>query len=252
MRSGSRRSAPGFTLIELLVVIAIIAILAALLMPALREAQQAARKSTCLSRMRQMVLGVTLYAGDHEYRVPPNLRYNPFGSDHPLTFDFSVNYLIAQNWGSWGYLYGGLGILYEQEIVTDAREFFCPSQKEDVFGAKYTRSKSIARLQDVTLTSSGSSFSSYMYRCAAELRMGNRLELTPISISDHANLTAVADWTRPAGTFSYDIMMHPDGFQAAKFDGSAQWYSAPDFTYDGITYIESHFPLIPFIIADNP
>jgi len=60
----------GFTLVELLVVVAIIGILAAILMPALNSAREQARRSSCISNLKEIGLGMNMYAGDWREKFP--------------------------------------------------------------------------------------------------------------------------------------------------------------------------------------
>ncbi len=75
------RAARGFTLIELLVVIAIIAILAAILFPVFARAREKARETSCSSQLRQLGLGLHMYAADYDEQFPFD---SYIGNPHPM------------------------------------------------------------------------------------------------------------------------------------------------------------------------
>lgn len=99
----------GFTLIELLVVIAIIAILAAILFPVFAQAREAARKTNCVSNMRQLGTGIMMYAQDYDELIVPN--HAPY----------QMVQCSTNRWMEWWYLI--------QPYVKNNGIFACPSSR---------------------------------------------------------------------------------------------------------------------------
>ncbi|MEL7237417.1 MAG: prepilin-type N-terminal cleavage/methylation domain-containing protein [Planctomycetota bacterium] len=112
--SGLRRKR-AFTLVELLVVIGIIALLISILLPTLASARKAARRTVCLSNLRQLHNSYLFYANDFKGQVPLGYVYGWK----------QYNYLARQNTVP---AYRWMGLLYEHGAFESPEAFFCPSE----------------------------------------------------------------------------------------------------------------------------
>jgi prepilin-type N-terminal cleavage/methylation domain-containing protein/prepilin-type processing-associated H-X9-DG protein len=133
----SPRNRSVFTLIELLVVIAIIAILAAMLLPALSQAREKARSITCTSNLKQLALAAIMYADDNVEYLPgvdvggtnsaePSYLSTRVAIGAPSSFNYLSGSGYGNSWPEYTYNYAGNAEIYR-----------CPSTTYNCYGIAY-------------------------------------------------------------------------------------------------------------------
>ena len=193
----------GFTLIELLVVIAIIAILAAILFPVFARAREKARQTSCLSNMKQLMLGALQYAQDYDELFPPCYEVAITGYDDGVSQGgFTTDSAILP-------------------YVKNAQVFSCPSVRP-------------TRVCDGWDTAGVTSVTDYGWNCIALWGDFNHLATTydaarcsiMTELADHRNEYVYFPWLIDNSDAQF---VHNEGQHIAFMDGHAKWFAKNTF-----------------------
>jgi len=201
-----RAAHAGFTLIELLVVIAMIALLMAILLPALSRARGFAQSAACLNHLRQLQICWLMYANDHGGTLPPNLSVYDLSTGEPIPgLDLRLTWCAGN--ASQDISTANIERGYLFPYNRSAAIYHCPADKAKVAGTSVRHTRSYNMSQSVT----GISFGSVLHLPTFQ-------NLTQIRTPEPANLFVFID-------------VHEDGIADSLFG-----IPVPGDPFDGIWF----------------
>ena len=198
----------GFTLIELLVVIAIIAILAAILFPVFAKAREKARQTSCLSNLKQLGLGMIMYAQDYDE------TFTSIGYANDLWYDANLGAFNSNNAANppAGMNYHGWAAVI-LPYVKNTQIYLCPSTQYNCYGVAYGLAAMCPNAAGTALTALFNGNNS----------MGKfTMPAETIMISEKAT-GGGNQYILSNGNYACR-MSHNDGGNVAFVDGHAKWF----------------------------
>ena len=232
MRHDRKTRKEGFTLIELLVVIAIIAILAAILFPVFARARENARRTSCLSNLKQIGLGFMQYSQDYDEFFPHAIR-GVYRTPSTYTTDTSQakpsgTFLVSDGSGASGQT--GNYISWMDMIfpyVKSVQLFTCPSSKEAEEVPSYGYNRYLSRAFDSIGTTGIPTLSLAAIQRPAEIVLTLDYPLaTGIAMNDiqYCRATGSGAFLSPTYQHYERVQPHLNGAVSNFADGHAKWY----------------------------
>jgi prepilin-type N-terminal cleavage/methylation domain-containing protein/prepilin-type processing-associated H-X9-DG protein len=220
----------GFTLIELLVVIAIIAILAAILFPVFARARENARRTSCLSNMKQIGLGFMQYTQDYDERYPPNFPQigTPDGSLDIVDTDKSKPsgiFKVTNNSGvgndnfqTW------MDLIFP--YVKSTQLFVCPSSTVAATVPNYGYSLGFGGYSSYIASNFGKTgYPSYMPLAMAAVTRPAEIIIATEYSSPYSYTATPYNMANNANLGNNIVTPHLDGGNQIFADGHAKWWS---------------------------
>ena len=203
----------GFTVVELLIVIAIVGVLAALLMPAVGRARESARRTACLSNLRQVHQSFLLFAEENDGRVPIGYRAGRKQFNSMVYSGTSKRFCL-------------FGALYRSGQMPRPEVFFCPSN-EDPQNSFNTKTNPWPPGPEDQSETNG--WAGYGCRPASELPDIELKARVPKTMPRLAELHSKAIFADLIAMPARVDRRHRDGVNVLYGDGAAQWVARDAF-----------------------
>ncbi len=218
------RKPHAFTLIELLVVVSVIALLIALLLPALGVARAAARRGVCLSNLRSLGQMTFVYAADFNAALPLH-GYGPRNPDNKLSHAHACQKIFYNSkWGADPIRHPvNFGLLFDGDYISEPRFMYCPDQRYEQYTFEHPLYQEYWNTKDTLKTQV---FSSYIYDPNPDMDK-------PYSDASMPPEAPTTDLLRPRMILGMDFLgtqtnrlAHQDfdpGWNLVRGDGSGEW-----------------------------
>ena len=237
----------AFTLIELLVVVSIIALLVSILLPALGEAREQAKRVVCVSNQHQWAVGTQIYCNDNDDNYPA--RFNALGERrHNGLLYYYVNESPGSNLSDQPRI--NLLEIFIEPYLGDCRVAFCPSSHNEPISWDQQREESLSQYGNEYVTGNYGLFVGYDRNLSyigwgpgpvftGDPQYSEDAFVPPFKCSQASSRMAVSgcyvqnNWSTEEDWFYYHKydktgVTAPEGAPAARTDGSAEYVRTED------------------------